>query len=241
MNRYGLIGYPLSHSFSPGYFNEKFEKLGIVESHTYDLFPLENLNDLSELIDLMQGLNVTIPYKEEVIPFIDELSPEAEKIGAVNCIKVENGKSKGYNTDYHGFKTSLIDFLAKDKNLSALVLGQGGASLAIKAALEDLGINYTPVSRRKPYLTYEELTTDIINQHRLIINTTPLGMYPNIDKCPKIPYDAISKKHFLYDVVYNPEKSLFLELGEKQGAEIKNGHQMLILQAEKSWQIWNNK
>lgn len=240
MPRYGLIGYPLSHSFSPGFFRDKFASLNILD-HTYDLFPLEDLEDVKELIEIMDGINITIPYKQKVIPYLDDISPEAQKIGAVNCIKVIEGQSIGYNTDYYGFKSSLLDFLVEDTDLKALVLGQGGASLAVKAVLEDMGISYTPISRTKPYMTYDDLTLDIIKDHRLIINTTPLGMHPHTDSSPNIPYEGIGTKHFLYDVVYNPEKTLFLTRGEKLGASIKNGHQMLLRQAEKSWEIWTNK
>ena len=239
MRQFGLIGHPLSHSFSPGYFKQKFIEHGIKDCR-YDLFPLVNLDEVRELMSLVSGLNVTIPYKQDIIPFLDELSAEAREIGAVNCIKNVDGKFIGYNTDYFGFKESLLSFMGgATSGVRALVLGQGGASLAIKAALHDLDIEYLPISRSSPYKTYDELTSEDITTHHLIINTTPLGMSPYIDQCPDISYKDISTQHFLYDVVYNPEKTLFLTHGIKMGAKTKNGMEMLRLQADKTWEIWN--
>lgn len=234
---YGLIGYPLTHSFSPSYFANKFKEDDI-KGISYDLFPLENLDDLPFLMESLDGLNVTIPYKEEVIPFLDSLSEEAQAIGAVNCIKIEGGKSIGYNTDYFGFKKSLLGFLGEQKISKALVLGTGGASKAVCKVLIDLNITYQLVSRSKPYLTYDEIDEETLHSHHLIVNTTPLGMASFEQIAPKIDYNHITSKHFFYDLIYNPEKTLFLKCGLDQGASIKNGLEMLHFQAEKSWEIW---
>lgn len=237
----GLIGYPLGHTFSPSYFANKFLELGISNSE-YLAYPLESIQEVEKVLDDgVNGINVTIPYKEAVIPFLDELSNEAYDIGAVNTISIRNGKRVGYNTDAYGFEMSLRKFLGGTKVDRALILGTGGASKAIKYVLNKLNIEFTFVSRKDRYLTYSELDENIISQNELIINTTPLGMYPNIDKCPDIPYSELTGKHFLYDLVYNPEKTLFLNKGEMQGSSIKNGYEMLILQAEKAWEIWNQQ
>lgn len=185
------------------------------------------------------GLNVTIPYKQHIMSSLDALSPEAEAINAVNCIKFEDGRSIGHNTDAYGFEQSLLDLLDGQKIDAALVLGSGGAAAAVRYVLGKQEITYTTVSRRTSYLTYADLTTDLIGRHRLIVNTTPLGTYPNIDNCPRLPYDGISSDHYCYDLVYNPAKTLFLSQAEARGAAIKNGSEMLILQAERSWEIWN--
>ncbi|MEM9545116.1 MAG: shikimate dehydrogenase [Bacteroidota bacterium] len=238
-HKLGLIGYPLSHSFSPGYFARKFEELGITDAE-YLAYSIEKVEEVFELFDQhVTGLNVTIPYKEEVIPFLDELSEEAYEIQAVNTIRIVNGRKTGYNTDAYGFEVSLQQLLGNTKVEKALVLGTGGAAKAIKYVLQKMKINYTEVSRKKPLLTYTELNPETIESNRLIINTTPLGMYPKIDECPDLPYSALTEKHFLYDLVYNPEKTLFLKKGELQGSRIKNGFEMLVLQAEKAWEIWN--
>jgi shikimate dehydrogenase len=189
--------------------------------------------------DDVVGINVTIPYKQSVMAFMDELSPAAEKIGAVNTILQKHGKLIGYNTDYMGFKESLEMMLGNNTPSRALVLGTGGSSRAVRYALKEMNIDYSSVSRHKDHLTYEDLTGEIMDMHTLIINTTPLGMYPNINDFPKIPYSKISNKYFCYDLVYNPEKTVFLVKSERAGAAIKNGYDMLLLQAEKSWQIWN--
>ena len=242
-----LIGYPLSHSFSKKYFTQKFAKENI-PNHEYDLSPLENIASFPYLIssnpDLV-GLNVTIPYKEKVLPFLDEISEEAEAIGAVNTIKIQDGKLMGYNTDVYGFEKSLLDFLQKrGRNLveNALVLGTGGAAKAVIFILKKLGIRPLTVSRNaeRGDLTYEDLDSVIFEECRLIVNTTPLGMLPRTDTFPKLPYERMNANYFLYDLVYNPEKTLFLAKGEEQGAAIKNGLEMLHLQAEKSWEIWNS-
>ncbi|MDF2454782.1 MAG: aroE [Cytophagaceae bacterium] len=245
MKQFGLIGYPLSHSFSKKYFSEKFEKASITDAQ-YELYELKSLADFKNWMNTvsnLKGLNVTIPYKQEVIPFLDRLNDKAKAIGAVNVIKKEaDGTYTGYNSDYYGFKNSLEDFLTKPFPKKALVLGTGGASKAVIVALQDMGIDYRYVSRQGSGCTlgYEELTPQLIEEHKLIINTTPLGMYPSVDQYPPIPYKAIGGEHYLYDLVYNPEETLFMKKGLLQGAKAKNGLDMLILQAEKAWEIWNS-
>jgi len=241
-HKLGLIGYPLSHSFSPAYFSDKFEQLGITDSE-YQAYPLLAIDFLhSEVLSKgVTGFNITIPYKEQIIPYLDALSEEASAVGAVNTVKIENGRLVGYNTDVFGFASSLNDQLNGEKIEKALVLGSGGASKAVQYVLRSMNITYQVVSRKPPNLTYQELTPEIMSDHKLIINTTPLGMYPNVDKCPDIGYDQLTDQHFLYDLVYNPQKTLFLKRGEQKGSSIKNGHDMLALQADKSWQIWNQQ
>jgi len=211
---------------------------------SYDLFELSSISEFPNLIEKLgpnlRGLNVTIPYKKEVIPYLDELDPIAEKIGAVNVIKKENGELKGYNSDYFGFKYALENWL-DNTDKPALILGTGGASDAVSAVLSDLGINYTFVSRTsgKERLTYSEINKDIINNNHLIINTTPLGMYPNVENKPDLPYQFLSAKHYFFDLVYNPLETTFLKIGKAQGAKTKNGLEMLEQQAEEAWRIWN--
>jgi shikimate dehydrogenase len=243
MKQLGLIGYPLSHSFSKKYFADKFinEK---IDGYHYDLFPLENIQKLLDLLKdkpNLVGLNVTIPYKEQVIPFLDELSKSAKGIGAVNTIIIENGKLKGYNTDSYGFEISLKQFL-KPYHKHALILGTGGAAKAVQYVLEQLGIGYKYVSRtpNEEQFAYTELDETILQKYKVIINTTPLGMYPKAHQCPAIPYNFLTSEHLLYDLVYNPAVSLFLENGKARGAAIKNGLEMLHLQAEGAWSIWND-
>lgn len=246
MKKFGLIGKTLSHSFSKNYFGEKFEKEDIIDSQ-YNLHELADISELKNLIEgskgMLKGLNVTIPYKQDVLPYLKEIDAAAEKIGAVNVLKISgNGDIKGYNSDYYGFKTSLEKFAGTAlKNCKALILGTGGASKAVKQALIDLNIPYQYVSRKSGdnILAYEELTPEIIKEHKLIINSTPLGMYPKVDDCPSITYNAISDQHFLYDLIYNPEETLFMKKGREKGAKAIHGLEMLILQAEKSWEIWN--
>lgn len=246
MRRFGLIGYPLSHSFSKKYFSDKFEKEGITDAE-YELFPLESIEQLLRLIQdhpNLTGLNVTIPYKEQVIPYLNALDPKAEAIGAVNTIKIRDGKLTGYNTDYHGFKDSLVKFIgANPVPEKALILGTGGASKAVKAVLEDLGIDFQFVSRYdgESTLTYEELSS---SPHHLItssllVNTTPLGMSPKTDTLPDLPYDQLTENHMLYDLVYNPMKTAFMQKGIEAQCWVKNGLEMLYGQAEKAWEIWN--
>ncbi|WP_235296862.1 shikimate dehydrogenase family protein [Portibacter marinus] len=237
--KFGLIGYPLKHSFSPGYFAEKFNKEEI-EDAVYDLYELERIDQFENLKrSEIAGLNVTIPYKEAVMPYLDMLSPEAVSIGAVNTIKFTDQGLMGYNTDCYGFKNSLTSFYGNRKPTRALVLGTGGASKAVRYVLSNLNIPFTIVSRQPSLLNYDELSAEHFDGEVLVVNTTPLGTWPDIDKAPNIPYQFLTSKHFLYDLVYNPEKTLFLKLGADQGAAIKNGYDMLKLQAEKSWEIWN--
>jgi shikimate dehydrogenase len=242
MRVFGLIGYPLSHSFSKGFFAEKFAKEGIRDC-TYENFPLEDISQFPALLEQqpdLRGLNVTIPYKEAVLPWLDELSPAAEQIKAVNCIQFHEGMKIGFNTDVTGFKRSLQPLL-KAHHTHALVLGTGGAAKAVKFVLQELNIPHIIVSRsaQPGVITYEELDKANMEVHTIIINTSPLGMYPQTDAAPPIPYNFITKHHLLYDLIYNPAQTLFLTKGEEKGATIKNGHEMLVLQAEASWDIWN--
>jgi shikimate dehydrogenase len=245
MTEYGLIGHPLTHSFSQQYFREKFARLGL-SGHQYHLFDIATMEEFGSLLEshpALKGLNVTIPYKQTVIPFLDKLDKSAIKVGAVNVIAIENGLKIGYNSDYYGFKKSLQNWLPKPGEFPALVLGTGGAAKAVIAALDYLGIPYQLVSRtaRQSVLSYEDLSAkeELIKSHKLIINTTPLGMHPNISELPDINTSLLSERHFVYDLIYNPEKSSLLRMAEQQGASIKNGLEMLHLQAEKSWEIWN--
>jgi shikimate dehydrogenase len=244
MKVFGLIGYPLSHSFSKGFFAEKFQKEGINDC-IYENFSLEDISQFPALLEQqpdLRGLNVTIPYKEAVLPWLDELSPAAEQIKAVNCIQFHEGIRIGFNTDVMGFKRSLQPLL-KPHHTNALVLGTGGAAKAVMFVLQELNIPYTVVSRRAHdgVITYNMLDKDIIAAHTIIINTSPLGMYPQVDAAPPIPYELITKHHLLYDLIYNPSETLFLKQGAAKGAAIKNGHEMLVLQAEASWDIWNER
>jgi shikimate dehydrogenase len=243
MRLFGLIGYPLTHSFSKKFFTEKFEKEGRTDCR-YELFSISTIHDLRKVLDQhpdLRGLNVTIPYKEQVLSFLHEKDEAVRKIKASNCILVTNGKLKGFNTDAEGFERSLQPQL-KPHHSKALILGTGGAAKAVEYVLSKLGVNFNYVSR-KPSInnySYEQLTPSIITDHSLIINTTPLGLYPAINEAPPIPYEALTTEHYLYDLVYNPEKSLFLQKGEQMGAAIKNGYEMLVIQAEESWRIWNS-
>lgn len=247
MKRFGLIGYPLGHSFSKKYFTEKFEKEGI-EGCEYELYPLEAIDELPDLIKSekgLTGLNVTIPYKEQVIKFLDEIDPKAKSIGAVNCIKIQGKKLKGYNTDYIGFKDSLMKFVGPNPiPEKALILGTGGASKAIKAALEDLSIEYQFVSRNpsEGKLSYDLLNTQysILNTAKLIINTTPLGTAPNTEALPDLPYHQLTEHHYLYDLVYNPLITAFMQKGIDAKCWVKNGLEMLHGQAEAAWEIWRD-
>ena len=242
----GLIGYPLSHSFSKKYFAEKFEAEKI-EGYHYELFPIPSIAQLPTLIEAttnMLGINITIPYKEQALPYLDELSEAAAKIGAVNTIKITNGHLKGYNTDVYGFEISLRELLATAtiplKEMKALVLGTGGASKAVRYVLDKLGIKAQLVSRSKKegQITYDTIDKDCLETHQILVNTTPLGMSPNDDTAPALPYDYLSDQHFLYDLVYNPEVTKFLQMGLNHNAKIMNGLEMLHLQAEESWRIW---
>lgn len=245
MDKYGLIGYPLGHSFSIGYFNEKFDNESI--NARYINFEIPSIEDFIEVIDSnpeLRGLNVTIPYKEQVIPYLDSLSPEATAIGAVNVIRVTHkGKKtqlKGFNSDVIGFTRS-IEPLLERHHKKALILGTGGASKAIDYGLRSLGLETKFVSRTKRdgILCYEDITADIIQEYNVIVNCTPLGMYPNVDSCPKLPYEAMDSHTLLYDLLYNPDETLFMTKGREQGAVVKNGLEMLLLQAFASWEFWN--
>jgi shikimate dehydrogenase len=244
MKTFGLIGFPLTHSFSGKYFTEKFEKENI-QNCEYRLFPIENIQEFEGLKKQnIAGLNVTIPYKEQIIPFLDELDEHAKAIGAVNVIQFNNGKTKGYNSDYYGFKDSLLDFLPKNFNSKALILGTGGASKAIKQVFIDLSIPFKMVSRNAGFdFTYYELNTqpEILQEFHLLINTTPLGTFPKVEEKADIPYHALTQNHYLYDLVYNPSETAFMKEGENQRAKVINGLEMLIGQAEKSWEVWNKK
>ncbi len=235
---FGIIGCPLEHSFSAPYFNEKFAREGI--DAVYEAYPIQHVEEFTSLCQTHDfiGINVTYPYKESIIPYLDELDETARRIGAVNVVRFVDGKKIGYNTDVVGFTKALTPLL-QPQHRSALILGTGGAAKAITYALEQLGIGYTFVSRdTSKGLTYESLTKEIIQENKLIINCTPLGMYPNTETYPAIPYEYLTAKHLLYDVVYNPEKSVFLQKGEAQGATIQNGLSMLHGQAEAAWKIW---
>ena len=243
MKLFGLIGYPLGHSFSKSYFTKKFEDLGL-KDHRYDLFEIEKIEDFPGIWDRhpeLLGMNVTVPYKLEVKKYLDELDESASKVGAVNVIRKKGDRLIGYNSDYFGFKQSLRNFLRDKKVEKSLILGTGGASKAVKAVLEDLRIVSLFVSRNKGQgvVTYEELKGLNIEDYPLIVNTTPLGMHPNITSAPDLPYDSIASSHFLFDLVYNPETTKFMELGMNRGASVINGLEMLHLQADKSWEIWN--
>lgn len=244
MRKFGLIGFPLTHSFSKKYFTQKFQNEHIPDA-VYDLYELPELKELPALISQnpeLKGLSVTIPHKKKVIPFLNELNETAAKIGAVNTIKISEGKLKGYNTDVIGFRESLKKFLPQNFRSRALILGTGGAAQAVKAALQELQIPFQSVSRNPDSgnLTYENLTPEIIEMHQLIINTTPLGTFPKVETCPPIPYGFLTPQHFLFDLVYNPEETIFMKNGRERGAKTQNGYEMLVLQAEAAWQIWNS-
>lgn len=244
MLQFGLIGYPLSHSFSPTYFKAKFEQEYITNA-IYSLYELKAIDELPALLKsnpALKGLNVTIPYKTSVISFLDDLDATAKNVGAVNTISIKNGKLKGYNTDVIGFKISLLNFI-KDARPFALVLGTGGSSKAVTYVLNELNISYQQVSRsnQNNFLCYNDLNAGIIETYKLIINCTPLGKSPNIDSKPSLPYSTLSVKHFLFDLNYNPAQTAFMEAGKRQGANIRNGYEMLTLQADASWEIWNTK
>lgn len=246
MRKYGLLGYPLGHSFSKTYFNRKFEAEKI--NAQYLNFEIPEIKEIKNVLknnpDLC-GLNVTLPYKSQVIPFLDEIDENAKLIGAVNVIKFSKGflgktKLKGFNSDIVGFKQS-IEPLLNDSHRKALILGTGGSSKAIYHGLKQLGIDATFVSRNSKDLciTYEEVTPKMLDYYTVIVNCTPLGMYPHVDNCPEIPYEALSSKHLLYDLLYNPDETMFMKKGKAQGAVVKNGLEMLLLQAFEAWQIWN--
>jgi shikimate dehydrogenase len=244
MSKYALLGRGIDYSFSPSFFKEKFEKLNFT-NHEYSLLDLPNLEDLKSIINQkeLSGFNVTQPYKEEIIPFLDQLDPVAEKIGAVNCVKItKEGKWIGYNADEFGFRQMIKPFL-EPIHSKALILGTGGASKAVEYVLESLGMDVFYVSRNpktNKQLTYEALQKEHINFFQLIVNTTPLGTFPQTEELPNIPYQFLGNSHFLIDLIYNPPKTGFLKKGEEQGSMILNGKDMLVWQAEKSWEIWKD-
>lgn len=237
MNRFGLIGRNISYSFSQTYFEEKFRNEGLKDC-SYQIFDLNEIQEVEKLFESadIKGLNVTIPYKQEIIRYLDKLSPEAKKIGAVNCVQISNGIKTGYNTDVYGFEISLKNFIP-NQEIEALLLGDGGAARAVRYVLDKLGIKNKTVSRKGNF-SYAELNRSEIEKHSLIINCAPLGTFPAVEQYPEIPYDFLCPNHYLFDLIYNPAKTRFLEFGEKKGAKIKNGYEMLKLQAEKSWEIW---
>ena len=243
MKLYGLLGKTLKHSFSKTYFTNKFSALGITDCR-YENFELASINELPQLLidkPSIKGLNVTIPYKQDVLQFLDEKNDIVKEVNACNCIKISEGRLSGYNTDVVGFLQSLKKLL-ESYHTHALILGTGGSSKAVEYALKTLGINYQNVSREKRLsaISYDELDKDILTSHQVIINTTPLGMFPNTGEAPPIPYELLTPRHLLFDLIYNPEKTVFLKMGEEKGAKIANGMEMLLLQAEESWRIWNS-
>lgn len=241
MRNFGLIGRPLSHSFSKSYFEDKWKKEGIDDCQ-YQLYALDTISEIEQLLDpksLVLGLNVTIPYKKEVMVYLDELDPIAKEIGSVNCLKRVNNRWIGYNTDAIAFQNSLRGYLEAGFDGKALILGSGGASKAVQWALNQMGIPYNIVSNSGNGISYLDLNSSWDSAWKLLINATPLGMWPFIETKPSIPYEYINDKSYLYDLVYNPEKSLFLTFGAQQGSRIKNGMEMLHLQANYSWKYWN--
>jgi len=249
MRTFGLIGYPLTHSFSQKYFKEKFKREKISDCE-FKNFPLENIDEFPALLisnPSLSGLSITIPYKQTATQYLNEVDVVAKNVGAVNCVKIlkmENGKPKavGYNTDVYGFEESIKPVL-NPRHSRVLILGTGGAAKAVAYVLLKLKINFLFLSSSQQpaasSISYRSITAEIISKHTLIINTTPLGMFPNTSVCPEIPYEHLTEKHLLYDLIYNPEETLFLRRGKENGAEIKNGLEMLHLQAEKAWEIWN--
>jgi shikimate dehydrogenase len=243
MKKYGLIGFPLSHSFSKKYFAQKFQTEKISDC-VYDNYPIETIEAFPELIRSnpeLKGLNVTIPYKEKVIPYLTNASPVVNAIRACNCISIQNGGLTGHNTDVTGF-SFILNRQLNPKHKKALVLGTGGASKAVNYVLDTQKIERISVSRKPAagVITYGDLTEELVKEHLLIVNTSPVGMYPEIESAPSIPYSAITADHLCVDLIYNPAKTKFLQLAEDKGAAIQNGEEMLVIQAEESWKIWNS-
>ncbi len=245
MKVYGLIGYPLGHSFSKQYFTEKFAREGITDC-VFEAFPIAAIEELPALLKAnpdLKGLCVTIPYKEQVLKYIDELSEEVKAIGATNSISVRDNKLTAYNTDIAGFRQSFQKSL-QPNHTKALVLGTGGASKAVQYVLRQLGITYLVVSRNisttSGFIRYEDINEALMNEYSIVINCTPVGMWPKESICPDIPYELINSSHYLYDLVYKPEQTLFLQKGKNNGAVTQNGYEMLVIQAEESWRIWNS-
>ncbi len=244
MTLYGLIGYPLSHSFSKTFFSDKFKREGLA-GYEYRNFAIPSIQDFNNLLlktPFLQGLNVTIPYKEKIVSFLHEKNEVVISTGACNCIKISNGRLYGYNTDTIGFEQALKEKLLPHHR-NALVLGTGGSSKAIGYVMNKLNINFLNVSRSKSganCLLYSNITNELLQTHTLIINTTPAGMFPDIHSAPDINYSVLTPMHYLFDLVYNPERTVFLKKGAEKGAIIQNGYDMLVIQAEESWKIWNN-
>lgn len=248
MDKYGLIGYPLGHSFSISYFNQRFQDEGI--DAVYENYEIPNIDALPEVLGSnpeLKGLNVTIPYKEKVLPFLDSIAPEARAIGAVNVIRVTHRGNKtelkGYNSDVIGFTKSIEPMLDKKWHQKALILGTGGASKAIDYGLRSLGLETVFVSRyeRPDTIQYQSITPEVVKEYNVIVNCTPLGMYPKTEVCPDLPYEAMDSHTILYDLIYNPDETLFMKRGAEYGANVKNGLEMLLLQAFASWEFWHEK
>lgn len=244
MRRFGIIGYPLSHSFSPAYFTAKFAREGIDDA-VYEPFPITTIEEITELVARypdLQGLNVTIPYKKKIIRFLAEGNDAVRQTVACNCVRIREGKLYGFNTDIIGFRNSLISHLQPQHN-KALILGTGGGAHAVEYVLKQLNISYVFVSRNKVgkqnCISYADLNESWMSIYKLVINTTPLGQFPNMDEYPPIPYKFLTSQHYLYDLLYNPAETVFLKKGKEHGAIIKNGEEMLSIQAEESWKIWN--
>ena len=243
MDKYGIIGFPLGHSFSKGFFTEKFAREGIDAQYlNFEIPDATMLKDILRENPELRGLNVTLPHKQAVIPLLDELSDEAREIGAVNVIRVCDGKLKGFNSDIIGF-TESIKPLLQPHHTKALILGTGGASRAVRVGLSRLGIEWTYVTRspREGMLAYSDLTPEVMKEYSVIVNCSPVGMFPKVDQAPAIPYELLTPKHLLFDLVYNPEETLFMKKGREQGAIVKNGLEMLYLQAVASWRFWNEE
>lgn len=245
MDKYGIIGLPLGHSFSPGFFNEKFQNEGIDAIYEkYELPQIEALKEVLASNPELRGLNVTIPYKQQVMQYLDDISEEAQAIGAVNVVRVSHEgkkiKMKGYNSDVIGFTRSIEPFISKHHK-KALILGTGGASKAIEYSLKSLGLATQKVSRRKSAdtITYDEITPEIIKEYNVVVNCTPVGMYPHTEEYPQLPYEAMDSHTLLYDLIYNPDETMFMKKGKENGAIVKNGLEMLLLQAYASWEFWN--
>ena len=243
---YVLIGFPLAHSFSERYFNDKFKREGI-ENTEFKSFSFENIDDIRELIfnhPNLKGFAITIPHKKTILPFLDEVTDEVRQMGACNCVRIQNGKLSGYNTDVIGFEKSFIKKL-QPHHTKALILGSGGAAAAVEFVLRKLNISYQFVSRNRNeeegILSYEDLNEDVLSECTVIINTTPLGTFPKVDDAAAIPYSLLTPKHYLFDLVYNPAETKFIRQGREQGAATENGYEMLVLQAEENWAIWNRK
>ena len=239
---FGIIGYPLGHSFSKKYFEEKFRQLGIERDASFQNFAMETMEELPQVLSTpgLEGFCITIPHKKNIIAYLTEVAPEVGEMGACNCVRIKDGQLFGYNTDIIGFEKSFVPQLTPERN-KALVLGTGGASAAVTFVLKKQGIPYRCVSRNTPGTwSYSQINKDIIDQYKIIVNCTPLGMFPNVDSAPPLPYQYLTEKHYLYDLVYNPAETKFLSLGKEKGAATENGLQMLVLQAEENWRIWNS-